>query len=292
MSGGVSHRRSLTNANNSVFSSSDEGNDHFSSLTNLFKFFLAHLRRDFKPGLDSMKPGRFQDRTRRYSSSSVDSYDSYVSGDSASTESISEQSPRRRRSTRFSRNDTRGHGDGPRRLSEKGPYVLREYRKIRSWDVSKLNSEFEALSMYCDEVEQNTQFSPPSTTADIIEYNIQTIIKESMMLAYERRAEDRENRLYLYRDLSDQLFRLLNLVVIERQRDCTVCGDKKRSSRFPEIIARRCRHPVNVCKTCMRNWTTAQLESAGWNRIRCPECPEIIEKDELKDLSTRETYER
>ena len=291
--GGEAHRNNLTNAKDSNFFPSSERVVHSTSLINLIKSSLSYLAKDSESRQREMKPERFQGRRRRYSSSSVDSLGSYGSADSDSTESIPQQfSPRRGRSSTFSRNHTVSRGDDHRRRYEKEPYSPREYRNIRSWDVSKLQSELEALGAFCNTIEQNGQLPYPFVTTDQIQSNIRMVFKECVSLAHDKRAEDREERLHLHRGLSDQLYRLLTLVVIERERDCTVCGEKKRSVRFPEFISRRCSHSVRVCKTCIRNWTAAQLDSVGWNRIRCPECPEIIEKDELKEHASRDTYER
>jgi hypothetical protein len=267
-----------------------------SSLLWLSQHLSAFMAKDPRNRLRMMGRGRAQGPERRFESDSVESFDSYTSHTSTSTFSPDER-PRtqRGRASAFTRGEDDGLGRRPkiqRRHSTKEQYAHREYIKLSSWDIARLDAELDSLHAYCNALESSPDAASIPILVDIVERNIRAVSRANSLLVRDKKAIEREEKIIRYRGLSDQLYRLQILVIVEREYPCNVCGEKKKSSRFPKLITRRCTHPIKICKFCTRNWTTAQLESSGWNRIRCPECPELIEKDEMRDLSTTETYDR
>jgi hypothetical protein len=249
-----------------------------------------------KPGPPGMRPAYMRDPYHRYDSAIEDDYDSYGSGLSES-DYATEDEPQDRSRQR----QPRHRGVSPEPITKqqkyqqkptKAPFNLREYRNLQSWDVTRLKTELDSIGLYCDDFEKNTEAPPLQVSAELIEANIRSVCREFTTLAYHKNVQDRSQRLYLCRGLSDQLYRLFALMAIERQYECTVCGDKKRGSRFPTSMTKNCSHSVKTCKSCVRTWATSQLDSNGWNKIRCPECPELMGKSDMRSLATTATYER
>jgi len=75
--------------------------------------------------------------------------------------------------------------------------------------------------------------------------------------------------------------------------DCSVCGRSLAASTFPKRLpTANCQHDNNTCKPCLKSWITAQLESTTYDKLSCPECPEIMQNDMVKVHATKQTYEK
>lgn len=233
-----------------------------------------------------MRPASSRDDYHRYDSLVDEDINSYDSDESESDHTIDDDEPQYRR-LRDSRQQKYQQNK-----QAKAPYKLRDYRDLQSWDLTRLKIELDSLGLYCDDFERNADAPALQISPELIEGNIRSVCREFTTLAHHRSMQDRTDRLYICRGLSDQLYRLFALIAIERQYECTVCGDKKRASRFPATITKSCSHTVRTCKACVRSWTSAQLDSKGWNKIRCPECPEMLGRNDIRDLAKADTYER
>jgi hypothetical protein len=68
------------------------------------------------------------------------------------------------------------------------------------------------------------------------------------------------------------------------RRECVACGGRPSPfRRFPSHkITSKCQHPGSTCKSCLRKWMTAQLDSTTWDQIRCPECTEVLEHNDIR----------
>jgi hypothetical protein len=282
-----------------------DSNDSYSSfekpdfcLIRLSRSVFCFLTRDIPNRLRSMRPHKRQGRQQHMNSPDIDSDGSWGSSGSNSVRYDEGRPhpppppppppPPRAQPNVF---PIRGKVNIPAPPT-KEPYRVKEYRHLGSWDLHRLHTEVDAIRAFCDSLEQNEDTRSVSLKLDTIESNIYLVYKETIALGHTRKVSDRSEKLFSYRELSDQLFRLYTVATIEKLVPCTVCGDKKRASKFPEFVTKRCAHPVRTCKACIRSWTTAQLGSNGWNRMRCPECPEMLEKGDMKELATEETYDR
>lgn len=78
----------------------------------------------------------------------------------------------------------------------------------------------------------------------------------------------------------------------ERRQDCSCCFSSKRPSEFPEKLHAAESHDVYTCKECVGDWISSQLSGSTWDRIKCPECPEILQYADVQSFATKETFEQ
>ena len=73
---------------------------------------------------------------------------------------------------------------------------------------------------------------------------------------------------------------------------CCVCSDDKRVSEMPRRITASCTHPVMTCKECVGQWISSSLESMAWDRLKCPECPQLLRFEDVRALAPPRTFDR
>ena len=77
-----------------------------------------------------------------------------------------------------------------------------------------------------------------------------------------------------------------------RQKECCVCGDSKDPLDFhtasPSI---GCAHPPNTCKECLQSWMASEFDTKGCDGIKCPECAQTLEYNEVQQAASAETFE-
>jgi len=75
--------------------------------------------------------------------------------------------------------------------------------------------------------------------------------------------------------------------------DCTTCGRTLAASSFPNHLPTDdCKHPIDTCKVCTKQYITVQLDSTTNDKLSCPQCPEILANADVKRLGTKESYAR
>ncbi|RIA99021.1 hypothetical protein C1645_718480 [Glomus cerebriforme] len=74
--------------------------------------------------------------------------------------------------------------------------------------------------------------------------------------------------------------------------ECQICFDTKIISSFSKITA-NCKHKLNICRSCVKNHITAQLDSKSVEDINCPVsgCKQKFQSDDVKKIS-KELFER
>jgi hypothetical protein len=82
------------------------------------------------------------------------------------------------------------------------------------------------------------------------------------------------------------------LPVPPKLRPCAVCSEE-----FPEIeIAVRaaggCNHRTKTCGDCSSSWIASQIETVGWEHVRCPECPRLLSYDDIKSAASKDVFLR
>lgn len=83
------------------------------------------------------------------------------------------------------------------------------------------------------------------------------------------------------------------LTLFPPKRSCIICTDAKRIGKFPQDkITARCGHEPQVCSKDVQTWITSELESKGWENIRCPECREPLERSDIRKLASKKTFAR
>jgi hypothetical protein len=81
--------------------------------------------------------------------------------------------------------------------------------------------------------------------------------------------------------------------VLSGTRACIICTDTKPVSEFPATaITKTCYHAPTACLGCVATSIRTDLNSRLWNEIRCPECRETLEYDDVQRFADDETKER
>ena len=73
---------------------------------------------------------------------------------------------------------------------------------------------------------------------------------------------------------------------------CCVCSDEKTVSEMPQKITASCSHPTMTCKECVGQWISSSLESVAWDRLKCPECPQLLGFEDVRAFATPDTFVR
>ena len=77
-----------------------------------------------------------------------------------------------------------------------------------------------------------------------------------------------------------------------RQKECCVCGDSKDLLDFHiESPSKGCEHPPNTCKECLQSWMASEFDTKGCDGIKCPECAQTLEYNEVQHAASAETFE-
>ncbi len=71
-----------------------------------------------------------------------------------------------------------------------------------------------------------------------------------------------------------------------------VCCDDKRITEMPLRITAACRHSPTLCKSCLQHWIQSSLDDLSWDRLKCPECPELLKFEDVKRFAASDVFER
>ncbi|OIW27611.1 hypothetical protein CONLIGDRAFT_441211 [Coniochaeta ligniaria NRRL 30616] len=81
--------------------------------------------------------------------------------------------------------------------------------------------------------------------------------------------------------------------VLSGDTECTVCTDSKPVAQFPgATLTKTCTHPPTTCLDCVAASIRSDLNNRLWNEIRCPECRETLQYDDVQRYADPETRER
>jgi hypothetical protein len=63
---------------------------------------------------------------------------------------------------------------------------------------------------------------------------------------------------------------------------CTICREIEHPSTFPSRrITSKCTHMTRTCKECIQQWVETCVETRGWDRCTCPECGEMMSREDV-----------
>lgn len=81
--------------------------------------------------------------------------------------------------------------------------------------------------------------------------------------------------------------------ILSGEIECIVCTDSKPVAEFPgAAITKTCAHPPTTCLDCVAVSIRSDLDTRLWNEIRCPECRETLQYDDVQRYADAETRER
>lgn len=73
---------------------------------------------------------------------------------------------------------------------------------------------------------------------------------------------------------------------------CTVCADDKKPTELAVRIASGCKHESSTCRDCLGRWIHSSLDTSTWDRLKCPECPELLNFDSVRRYAVRQDFDR
>ncbi|KAJ8124365.1 hypothetical protein O1611_g9275 [Lasiodiplodia mahajangana] len=75
---------------------------------------------------------------------------------------------------------------------------------------------------------------------------------------------------------------------------CSICVDRKRVSEMPSRrrITKHCTHEATACRACVGQWIASSLETVSWDRLKCPECPNLLSFKDVETFAARDTFNR
>ncbi|KAK0618101.1 hypothetical protein B0T17DRAFT_509660 [Bombardia bombarda] len=73
---------------------------------------------------------------------------------------------------------------------------------------------------------------------------------------------------------------------------CIVCVEDKKISDLPVKVTKGCKHDATVCKDCLKTWLSTGLETGAWDKLKCPECPELLEYRDIQRYASPATFAR
>ncbi|KAI2617612.1 hypothetical protein GGS26DRAFT_401290 [Hypomontagnella submonticulosa] len=82
--------------------------------------------------------------------------------------------------------------------------------------------------------------------------------------------------------------------LVPLSEECIVCSDEKRVSEMPNRrrITAACEHDSSICKECVGQWIASSMETVTWDRLKCPECPQLLKFENVRAFATQEVFNR
>ncbi|KAI8963299.1 hypothetical protein F5Y11DRAFT_319885 [Daldinia sp. FL1419] len=124
---------------------------------------------------------------------------------------------------------------------------------------------------------------------------------EDIKLTYHGRPVTRHNHIRpgsiidfeVPRSIEDKFIRAEGWLV-PTSETCVVCGDEKRVSEMPnrKRITAACEHDATTCKECVGLWIASSLDRATWDRLKCPECPQLLKFEDVRACVSKAVFDR
>ncbi|KAJ4296060.1 hypothetical protein N0V88_004762 [Collariella sp. IMI 366227] len=80
--------------------------------------------------------------------------------------------------------------------------------------------------------------------------------------------------------------------LLEATEQCTLCIETKTLDEMPVKITSRCSHKVTVCRHCLEEWLCSCIKDGGGDKVKCPDCSEVLEYADVKFHATKEAFEQ
>lgn len=83
---------------------------------------------------------------------------------------------------------------------------------------------------------------------------------------------------------------------------CLSCDTERIGASFPDVNpSSECEHLINTCKTCLKKWVAAQIESANYTTggedgkafgVKCPQCDAVMKNVNVEDAAVKKVYQQ
>ncbi|KAI5865134.1 hypothetical protein GGS23DRAFT_557844 [Durotheca rogersii] len=93
---------------------------------------------------------------------------------------------------------------------------------------------------------------------------------------------------------AEALFLRAEAPLVPLTETCSVCGDGKRVSEMPNRrrITAACAHDATMCKDCVSQWIGSSMDTQSWDQLKCPECPQLLQFENVRALAAQPVFER
>ncbi|KAH0342780.1 hypothetical protein KCU81_g5473, partial [Aureobasidium melanogenum] len=77
------------------------------------------------------------------------------------------------------------------------------------------------------------------------------------------------------------------------RRTCLVCDESKLLIRFPTPFQLPPHeHGYDICRECFANHLEVEIYNKMWDQISCPQCPVVLQREDINILATPETWSK
>lgn len=78
-----------------------------------------------------------------------------------------------------------------------------------------------------------------------------------------------------------------------RTKACIICTDDLHVLDFHvKPPTSKCDHPIDTCHNCLQQWVASEFESNGWEHIKCPQCPQLLDYADMQVAADPELFTR
>jgi hypothetical protein len=78
----------------------------------------------------------------------------------------------------------------------------------------------------------------------------------------------------------------------QEQKECSVCMEPQWAKEFPaKNLEASCNQP-SVCSSCVTEHVSAQISDIAWDQITCPECPQALSFEAVKEWASESAFEK
>jgi hypothetical protein len=106
-----------------------------------------------------------------------------------------------------------------------------------------------------------------------------------------RKAENKTENISLSQE-NESLAAPTEPTVPSQLQTCLVCSEDFAELKISIPAAGACSHKTKTCGDCSSSWIASQIETVGWDQIRCPECPRLLSYGDIKSAASNEVFQK
>lgn len=80
--------------------------------------------------------------------------------------------------------------------------------------------------------------------------------------------------------------------LLPQSETCSACIEDKKVTEMPTRITQHCKHEATMCRDCLKQWLQAGITDGTWDRLKCPDCSELLGHQDVKRNASKETFDR
>lgn len=75
-------------------------------------------------------------------------------------------------------------------------------------------------------------------------------------------------------------------------RACNICAEEQPIGAFQSRMTSTCTHDFSACSHCIQQWIHTQLTEAGWDKIKCLECAQFLQYEDVRRHGATDDFDR